>query len=438
LVNELSGRLTYISALLFVSQPNWKMNQRIVITILMLVLSATSKEAFCQRDQFGQMIFDTPTGWVAHKFQDGVALLPSPLPSGEKLFIQILQAANFSTSFEAALEMGYDEVCAILRANKMREVSGMNYTAREAKRSFKGWEYIRGSGGIQVANGTPYPDEFGLELFVIRVNKRFERIAIVQSRNTCGGLSKYYPSDRRHYRKDIENFLFSLKFDDWQEPFIESGTIRGDGITGVWQGLGLSVGSSGAALKGQNLILFSNGQAYYGSKFPVEGLDNLDTWISAENNRRSWGSYTFSSGKGILKMPYGEMPLQMGNNKLILTSNKTDHGFIKLNSVDDAKLNGSYFMREAYGMIPSIHFSSDGGFIDKGAVRILYHEYIECLNLAITPGSGTYKAKNHTLLLNYSDGRMIKIAFPGIDFDKNNLTPASLTLSFNEDLLKRE
>ena len=90
------------------------------------------------------------------------------------------------------------------------------------------------------------------------------------------------------------------------------------------------------------------------------------------------------------------------------------------------------------GMIPTISFTPDGKFIDKGAVRILYHEYTDCLNPAITPGSGNYEARIHSLIFNYNDGRKIKIAFPGIDFDKNNSDPSSIILSFNEDVVKRK
>ena len=377
------------------------------------------------------------------KYQNSVELGISPAPK-ELLLINLLPAINFSGTMEQALEKSYDETCNILQVTKMREVNGKNYDARESKKSFRGWEYTRCSGGIHVNNGTPYPDEYGLDLFVIKVNNRFERIAIVKSRNTCNGLSRYYPSDRLSYRNVIEEFLFTLKFTDWQEPAVKPGVINGDGIAGIWQGLSLSVGTPkpgaelGAELNVKLLIFFSNGQAYFGKYCPVEGLDELNTWIAAENNRRDWGTYTFTNGTGILKMPYGDIPLRMETNKLVITTNKTDHGFIKLNSVDGAKFNGDYIMGEAYGMIPSISFTADGKFIDKGAVRVLYHEYTECLNPAMTHGSGTYEVKNHTVIFNYADGRKIKIAFPGSGFNRNNLSPATLTLSFNEDAMKKQ
>ena len=330
----------------------------------------------------------------------------------------------------------------------MNDVNGGNYNMEPAKKSFRGWEYIRCSGGIHMGAGD-YPPEYGLDLFVIHLNDRFERVSIIKSRNNCN-LSTYYPSDRLKYYNDIENFLFSLQFADWKEPVVNMGSIEGEGITGVWQGIGLSVGMVkpgailGVEFKGKQVIFFSNGQAYFGSSFPVEGLDELDTWIRPELNRRDWGTYTFSEGKGVLKLPYGDIPLRMENETLVITSNKTEHGFIQLNSVDGARFNGVYafsskdFLGQETGKTPLISFTADGKFTDNGAMSVLYHEYIDCINVAKDPGSGTYEVKNYSVIFNYTDGRKIKIAFLGSDYDIKNQSPATLTMSSNEDVIYRK
>ena len=74
-------------------------------------------------------------------------------------------------------------------------------------------------------------------------------------------------------------------------------------------------------------VFLSNGQAYFGPKFPSEGLEGMDTRIPPEINQRDWGTYTFSNGRGVLKMPYGDIPLRMEGNTLIITANNTDHQF---------------------------------------------------------------------------------------------------------------
>lgn len=136
-------------------------------------------------------------------------------------------------------------------------------------------------------------------------------------------------------------------------------------------------------------------------------------------------------------MPYGDIPVRMDKNKLVITTNKTDHPFIKLSGVDYVKFNGTYTMNEAYGMMPTINFSTEGKFADNGAIRVLYQEYIDCLNPALAPGSGMYEVKNHSLIFNYSDGRKIKIAFTESGFDKNNANPSSI-LSFNNNVLRKQ
>lgn len=392
-----------------------------------------------QAGKFRSMIYSTPKGWKEQQYQKGVLLTPSNLPAKEHLDIQIMEPLNFSGTLDEALQKSYDEACILMNVTKMNEVGGGNYTKLNAKKSYKGWEYIRASGGIRVENS----GEYGLDLFVIKINNRFERVAVLKSRNSCN-LSRYYPTDRLTYLYDVEDFLFGLQFTDWKEPVVTMGTVNGSGITGIWQGISLSVGTPkpgailGTELKVKQAVFFSNGQVFFGTKFPLEGLDELNTWIRTEWNRRDWGTYSFNNGKGVIKMPYGDIPLRMENAKLVITTNQTDHVFIKLNPVDGATFNGTYVFNEWNGMIPTITFTSDGKFIDKGAMWVLYHEYIDCLNIGKVPGSGNYEVKNHSVIFNYTDGRKIKLAFLGAGYDKKDKSPATLSISSNEDQMKRQ
>ena len=400
------------------------------------------------KGHFGTVGYTQPDRWKIEKYPDGDILTPVVLPDKEFLEIWVQESVPFSGTMEQMLQKSYDETAEKLKAKKMNDVNGGNYSKEAVKKSFRGWEYIRCSGGIQMGGGD-YPPEYGLDLFLIKVNDRCERIAIIQTRNNCD-YSTYYPSSRLTYFHDIQDFLFTLQIDGWKDSVVENGTIKGEGITGVWQGIGLSAGMAktgadlGAELKVKQAIFFSNGQAYFGTKFPVEGLDEFNTWVQAELNRRDWGTYHFSNGKGVLKLPYGEIPLRMENSKLIITTNNADHGFIKINSVDGAKFNGDYalssknYAGEETGKTPVISFTGDGKFKDNGALKILYHANVECLNDAKEPGSGTYDVKNNSVIFNFTDGRKIKIAFIGSEYDKNKLSPATLTLSFNEDLLKKQ
>lgn len=394
--------------------------------------------------KFRQMKYHVPAGWSHQIFSDGVVFKPLDLPADEHLAVQIMQPISFPGSIDQALAQSYNEAATMYKATMMNDVNGGNYTALAAKKSFRGWEYIRCSGGIHVGSGD-YPPEFGLDLFVIKVNNRFERVAILKSRKNCkGSMSRYYPDERPGYYNAIESFLFSLQFTDLEEVPVKPGTINGDGIVGVWEGISLSVGAVstsdplGVRYKVFTPIFLSNGQAYFGTKFPAEGMDEFNTWIRAENFRRDWGTYTFSNGRGVLKMPYGNLPMRMENNKFIITANNTDHAFHKLNSVDGARFNGTYVMNEAYEKIPVITFTADGKFTDKGAIKALYHASDDCTNPGLAPGSGTYEVKNHSVLFSFSDGRKINVAFMGTGYNKNNQSPATLRMGFNEDEMRRQ
>ena len=388
--------------------------------------------------KFGAITYLVPEGWGHQQFSDGVVLKPLDLPPNEGLAVQIMSPLMNAESLNAALEQTYDEAVTMYKATKMNEPSGGNYSKQAARRSFQGWEYIRCSGGIQVENGTPYKDEYGLDLFVVKIHDRYERVVVLKSRKNCG-TSRYYPTERLSYRNAIEGLLFSMTFADWKQAGLAPGSTQGPGILGVWQGISLSTSAAvGIRYDVFSPIFLDNGQAYYGPHFPSTGLEGFDTRIAAENHQRDWGTYSFSNGKGVLKMPYGDIPLRMDGQILVITANRTDHRFFHLKSVDGARFAGKYALSEWNGVIPSITFTADGRFVDEGALRVLYHEYVDCINPALAAGAGTYEIKNFSALFRYADGRRVAIAFLGAEFAANDPSPATLRLSSNQDELRRQ
>jgi len=388
--------------------------------------------------RFGTMTYSAPAGWSQQIFQDGVVFKPLDLPADEHLSIQIMEPLNASGTLEQALAQSFDEAATMYKATKMNQAGG-NYGKNPPQRSFNGWEYIRGKGGVQVENGTPYKTELGLEVFVVKINNRFERIAILESRKYCGGVSRYYASERASYRDAIESLLYSLQFSDFNASVLPNGSINGSGITGVWEGTIQGTGAAtGVRLEVFVPIFFTNGQVYFGPKFPSEGLHNLNSRIPPELFPRNWGTYTFSNGTGILKMPFADIPFRTEGGKIFVTKNQRDWPFYKLRPVDGARFNGTYVMSTAYEMTPMIRFTTDGQFTDNGVIRVLYHENNTCTNPGFKPGSGVYEVKDHTITFNYSDGRKVKIAFLGTDYDKSNPSPTTLRMSFNDDPLNRQ
>lgn len=389
--------------------------------------------------RFGSMSYTAPAGWTEQKFTDGVVFKPADLPATEQLAIQIMQPLNATGTMEEAMQQSFADATAMYKGASMYQGQS-KYGKNAARVSFKGWEYIRGKGGIRVQDGTQFGTELGLEVFVIKVNNRFERVAILESRPSCETYSRrYYPSDRLSYRNGIESLLFSLQFADLNEAVLKSGSANGTGIVGVWQGTSQSTGAGiGVRLGVFSPIFLTNGQVYYGQKFPTEGLNGLNTRIPPELYPRDWGTYTFSNGRGVMKMPYGDIPMRMEGNKLIITKNQMDWPFIPLDSVDRATFSGTYALGAVNGRIPAITFTADGRFADNGAVKVMHHDLIDCTNPAAAPGSGTYEVKDYSVIFNYSDGRKIKLAFLGAEYTKSNPSPATLLMSYNEDKLVRQ
>jgi hypothetical protein len=398
---------------------------------------STQKNMASQK--FGSMLYTSPIGWSEEKFDDGVVFKPINIPAGEHVAIQILPSINNNVgSLEQALIQSFEEVTVLYKGSPMYQSDG-KFSKNAIKKSYNGWEYLRGKGGIRINDGTQFGTEYGLELFVIKVNDRFERVAILESRKYCNSSSLYYATDRRTYRNAVESFLFSLHFADFNGAVLSPGSLIGNGVVGLWQGTIQSTGAnSGLRLEVFSPIFLSNGQLYFGNKFPTEGLDGIHTQLPPQLNDRDWGTYTFSNGKGVLQMPFGNFPFRLQGDKMMVTKNQREWTFSQLPSVNGASFNGTYTMKSFNGKIPSITFTSSGTFTDNGALKELYHEYISCLNPAVTSGSGKYMVNDYSIIFNYTDGRKIVLAFLGAGYNKTDPSPQTLTMSYNEDPLTRQ
>ena len=109
---------------------------------------------------------------VHQVFDDGIVFKPLDIPAGEHLAMQIMQPLNNAGSLEQALVQSFEEATIMYNGTSMYQSDG-KFSKNPIKKSYSGWEYIRGKGGIKVTDGTQFGTEYGLELFVIKVNTRF-------------------------------------------------------------------------------------------------------------------------------------------------------------------------------------------------------------------------------------------------------------------------
>lgn len=378
---------------------------------------------------FGHARYTTPSGWTEQRYSGAVVFSPTEMPADEHLQLRLLTPAPASGTLAGALERTWMELCDQLGATTTRTVYNASYDSRPPRKSFKGWEYARATGIITAkADGSDYT----VDLLVMKVNQRFERMAVIGLMRNHN-LSRYSLYDSPVHRQTLQEFMFSIEFDDCNDPDVKPAGIKGDGIIGVWQGISMF----GGKFKAAYAIFYSNGQAYFGSRFPLQGCDRQNSWLEAEQTPSYWGVYHFEGDSGAITMPYGQIPLASRGSKLVLTTNGTEHSFVRVPPVDGARFDGTYVMDETYETKPVITFKRDGRFQDKGALKVLEHDFNNIFAVAPAMGAGTYSVENHTITFRYSDGKVLRIAYPGADHEPNDGSPAQLKLSFNEDVLTR-
>jgi hypothetical protein len=389
---------------------------------------------------FGHMMYTPLENWKLQQYTNGAILTPNDIPDDEYLELRIMAASPFSGSLQQALAGTWNEA---LQQLVLTPLATPSYAIETEKRSYKGWNYIKAGGFVKNDKG----DQYKLYLFVIQLEDRIERVAILsilkrRPDNSSGYYRTWYENPA--YQDKINSFLFSLKFDDRKEPDYANGSLDGNGIVGLYAGLRMNA-PGGARLQATYAVLFSNGQVYYRDKLPPAGFDGKDTWVEAEWNIRNWGRYDWQNGKGLLKFGYGNIPARISGSDLILTTQNTEHTYIKIPSVDGAVFNGTYAFDGNWSTDshpdrkpPSIIFTADKKFTDNGALKILGHAGDGPFDVTAQPGSGTYDIKNYSILFTYSDGRKLQIAFSGLNYDRKNQSPATLTLSFNNDILLKK
>ncbi|MBZ5528437.1 MAG: hypothetical protein LAN71_11125 [Acidobacteriia bacterium] len=212
--------------------------------------------------------------------------------------------------------------------------------------------------------------------------------------------------------------------------------LRGDGVVGVWMGMtnsGLNYNVlshqyeySPAMLKPKFQVFFGNG--VYFSELPDGGLFNLNL---AGKKRPSVPSGTYHASGNTVSLS-GE-----SSKFKILDSNRIQYDFnnstlFRAPSVDGLRLDGTWGINESIAMPANdksiafaVKFSPDGRFVDHGMfVSDLSNPY---RSPADAPGSGTYQIRDFSLILSYSDSRVIQKSF----IEYKTLSPAAKVIFVN-------
>lgn len=167
-------------------------------------------------------------------------------------------------------------------------------------------------------------------------------------------------------------------------------------------------------------VFFPDGQVL--EDMPRTGLHGFDRAASKAQLQGTgyWGNYSFSGGSGRITKPNvqnGESISQQGPDKIKIDSDT----FTRSHPVDGVRLQGSWTSyanpndpaldQLPQGRRPIFHFTSDGRFVDEG----VFATYLTYLNQGSEEGgSGTYEARDFSMIFRYSDGRVKQVAFAGM------------------------
>lgn len=379
---------------------------------------------------FENFIYELPRGWTSNNSNGLMELYPQQLKPHEVFSIVLLKGKISNASLQEELAGCWVEFANILGGQMLREVSGNNYNTDEISKTDAGWEYIAGHGSMRKGG------DFFVHAYIIKAKERIERVIVFSKEIRLDAMRSNIDPTKHHYPYylTVTDFIFNLRFANLQAVELKKATLKGNEITGVWAGIGFGAGR----LRATYAAFFSNGQVFYGDPFPVNGLLNLDTHAEKERSRRNWGTYTFQNGKGTVKMSYGSFPISLEGDKLVLSPIKEKHNFIRMPDVDDTKLNGTWMIKGANDQPFYVTFKTDGTFTDQGALKVLDHTVYDYYSIADGGGTGSYFIKDHSIVFTYSDDRVLQIAFPGLQFTRNNNSPGELILSFNNDTLVKQ
>jgi hypothetical protein len=372
--------------------------------------------------RLGNVTFTPPAGWrVQHEGE--LVVLTSTATRGME-FLQILVLPGLpSIPLEQAFATTWNEVRGLMGGEQMRTVNGTDYDLDGTIRSLRGWDYLTGDGGIRRRDG-----EYDVRPYVMRAGDRVERVAVL-SKSYRANLLQVTTANATLHDRAIRSFLASLDFASMPEARSPSGRLTTtQSVSGVWNGLGMSFG----AIKGQFAILFDDGTAYFGPRFPSEGLERIEPVAEQFAEPRYWGTWRASGGRGEITLPYGAIPLQVVGPTLELTTTNTLHKYIRRYMPARELLIGTWCLSDG----KCLDLAANGRFRDSAAVRTMEHAADE---YAATPvsGEGTYELRDYSLVLRYTSGLVFRMAFPGL-LDSPTSVPAQVQWGSNLDVMTRK
>lgn len=254
------------------------------------------------------------------------------------------------------------------------------------------------------------------------------------------------------YAEALKNFIASIQLIQpsvqAQSPSVPGPAIKGaEVMAGMWRsacndktditsitnaaGTGFSYMSiTTGGLRTREVLFFEDGTV---ANYPGTG-GFTDYQKQRRGDPNYWGTWHYENGAGTVKLDGISTPDSFTLKGGVMSYSGCQ--FVKLPWVEDLKLNGTYTWEAdpakytANGMKaePTLSFTADGRFSDRGAVYYLNHIELS-YNSDYSDnkyGDGRYEIRRHTLSLYFDDGRAYHFTF--MNFDGNKADPPSLSV----------
>jgi hypothetical protein len=165
---------------------------------------------------------------------------------------------------------------------------------------------------------------------------------------------------------------------------------------------------------------FPDGRCYY--SMPTEGLDNFNYEYLRGMNDLWCCTYVLNGDQGTITWGTGgsTVPIRRSGSKWLI--GKTADAFDRLDPCTGLKLEGTYRRenwRDENSVKAGIAFAKDGTFVDEGflagGITTWWWADRGLVDAEFSPGRGTYRLADNSLVLVYDDGRKYRANFHLID-----------------------
>ena len=382
--------------------------------LLVIVFICFSLSLFAQTEKFDITSFKAPAGWKKEAKQ--TVIVYTKIQDGAFCILGVYQSRPATGSAEAEFNKEWQSL--------ILENAGVKDAPAIDKGKADGWDLYIGKAKSKLDNGSEYMNVlttfigYGKVIsFVINYNdERFKK-----------DISDFFDNVQITKNSTSPNIPKTIAS---QVPLKGSANLKGD-IAGIWMGY-----ENGSFVFGVTSYDYVNHRNNYGSTYkasatslkfrtffsdgayfdgvPYKGLHEFDI---NDPVYTYGGTYTINKKLITAKLTHYSSTTRLftisgpGSMKYI-----DKYPYVKCKSVDGLKLSGTYIsaapMSAAYynslgKPFPSITFTTDGKFTDDH----LLDDYNNTPELA--SGTGTYQIIDYTIILNYSDGRVVQRCFCG-------------------------